>query len=468
MKLRHFFIAAALAGCLTAQGAKPRYIFLCIGDGMGPGPVMAAQNYLRLASSTPDATLNMLAMPVSSRAQSWSASSPVTDSAAAGTALSTGSKTRNGMLGMNADTVSVTSIARQLKDEGYGIGIVTNCAADDATPGAFYAHVPNRSMYYEIGRDAASAGYDFLAGAHMRGVTDKKGDSTDLYAVIEQSGIKILQGAKGAENVYSTTSDKILLINPDGYGDSNEMGYAIDGADADTVGLSLAMVTKACLYHLERNSPDKYFVMIEDGLIDHSLHGNDGGTAIAQILSFDRVIGQALEVYARHPEETLIIVTADHDTGGLTNGCKATGYNAYYQNVNSQKISKGAFSDMCTSMLKNNTEITWPQMQGILAEKLGIGTSVKISEEQQRRLEDAFRETFMERTAKDEKGLYKVSNAFAATVFNVFNDATGLGFTTPNHTGNFVPVFAIGAGADRFTGTLNNTDIPRIIRELTK
>lgn len=468
MNIKHLLCAAAVCFGTLAYGAQPKYVFMMIGDGMGPGPIMATQNYLRLGSETPDARLNMLQMPVSSRAMSYSASSPVTDSAAAGTALSTGSKTKNGMLGMNADTVAVYSIARDLKQQGWGIGIVTNNAPDDATPGAFYAHVPSRSMYYEIGKDAAASGVDFLAGASLRGRKDKEGNPTDLYNILEQSGVTILRGKKGAEQVRTTDSRRIVLVNPEGHAWDNEMGFAIDGADADTVGLSLYTATEACLYHLEKNSPDHFLMVIEDGMIDHLLHGNDGSSSIRQILSFDRVIGRVLEFYRQHPDETLVIVTADHDTGGMSNGCRTTRYKIFFDNVNHQKLSKDAFSDYCTDLLKSGRKVTWEEMEKVLAEKLGMGTVVNVSDEQEEYLKKAFDKTFVKRNAEDVKGLYKDSNAFASAVFKVFNNSSGFGFTTSNHTGNFTPVFAIGVGSERFTGTLDNTEIPQILRELTK
>ena len=467
MKLRNFALAALLAAGIAAHGAAPKYIFYFIGDGMGPGPVMAAQNYLRLGKGSNE-LLTMLQFPVASHAQTWSASSPVTDSAAAGTALATGSKTRNGMLGMNADTVSVSSIARILKDEGYGVGLVTNCAADDATPGAFYAHVPNRSMYYEIGKDAATSGYDFISGAGLRGTKDKSGKPNDLLEVIEQNGVKLLRGAAGAKEVYTTDSKKIMLINPDNYCDANEMGFVIDGVGADSVGLTLGMATEACLYHLQKNSPDRFFMMVEGGLIDHSLHSNDGATTVLEVLDFDSALRVAYNVYLAHPEETLIVVTADHDTGGMTNGTRATGYWASYDYIDSQKMSKSAFSDYCTGLLRSRMAITWEDMFATLSENFGFGNTVKLKDSQIEELHRAFDKTFVDRTAVDEKGLYKESNAFAAEVYRVYNDATGFGFTTPNHTGNLVPVFAIGAGAERFTRLLNNIEIPQTILSLTR
>ena len=172
--MKHRFISALasvlVAGSLFAN--TPKYIFYYIGDGMGMGQVMGAEAYNRTVLGNNDHLL-MMQFPVSAVSTTFSASSPVTDSAAAGTALATGNKTNNGMLGMTPDSTSVTSIAKTLFDDGYGIGLVTSVYPDDATPGAFYTHVPSRSMYYEIGKDAASCGYDFIGGSNLRGIKTK-------------------------------------------------------------------------------------------------------------------------------------------------------------------------------------------------------------------------------------------------------------------------------------------------------
>ncbi len=174
MKIR-IFLAAALAAIMAvaASAAEPKYIFYYIGDGMGMGPVVAAEMYNRQVRRS-DTPLTMFQFPVAGMCLTYSASSPVTDSAAAGTALSTGHKTSNGMLGMSPDTVAVTSMARVLKDDGYGVGIVTSVAADDATPGAFFANVPKRGMYRDIILQGARSGYEFIAGAGLRAELDKK------------------------------------------------------------------------------------------------------------------------------------------------------------------------------------------------------------------------------------------------------------------------------------------------------
>lgn len=466
MKLRNLLSACALSVAVFASAEAPNYIFYFIGDGMGLGPVMAAQTYKRLTDNT---ALTMTQFPIASWAMTYSASSPVTDSAAAGTALSTGSKTNNGMVGMNADTVAVYSIANALKADGYGIGLVTNCAPDDATPAAFYAHQPKRSMFYEIGKDAAASGVDFLAGAGLRGATDKEGNANDLYDIIEQAGVQVLRGASGAKEVATSASKRIFLLNPLGVGDPNETGFVVDSTSYTQDRITLDIAFDTCLDFLKKNSPDSFFMMCEGGLIDHALHGNDGGAAVREIVAFDGTIAKAYEFYKQHPDQTLIVITADHDTGGMSTGCAATGYNAYPTNTDAQRISKQEFSDYCSMLLKTRMAFTWDDMVDYLRENLGIGTTVKLKDKVMDELKADFEDMFEKgRTIADEKGLYKTVNGFAAAVFKAWNDATGFGFTTRNHSGNPVPVFAVGVGAERFGRVLNNTEIAPTILSIAQ
>lgn len=436
------------ASAMMAQDAAPKYIFYFIGDGMGLGPVQTAERYNRDILGN-DKPLTMMQFPVVSFCQTYSYSSPITDSAAAGTALSTGQKTRNGMLGMGPDTTAVTSIARIFKDDGYGVGIVTSVAPDDATPGAFYAHVPNRSMYYEIGVQAAGSGYDFLCGAGLRGEKDGDGNATDLLDVMARNNVQIVRGPREIANI---NADKVFLLNTPGTVEWN-IGYTIDSIP-DV--LNLPLITQTCLDHLLKKSPDKFFMMVEGGNIDHALHGNDGGAAVVEILNFNDALKIAYDFYLAHPDETLIVVTADHDTGGMALGNTTLKYAANLGYFKYQRVSKEAFSDYCKGILKSRRVYTWDDMKEYLTDNFGFFTEVPVSAEQEAGLREKFDATFELRNSADQETLYANFNAFSVAVFRLLNDVAGVGFTTFSHTGNPVPVFAVGVGADRFKGLNNN------------
>lgn len=455
MKLHRIFSAALMAAAITATAwAKaPNYIFFFIGDGMGIAQVTNAQLYNArvLGNSTP---LLSTTFPVASMATTHSASSDVTDSAAAGTALSTGHKTVNGMLGVTPDSVAVTSVAKKLFDAGYGVGIVTSVAIDDATPGAFYAHVPSRSQYYDIGRQLAECGYQFAAGASLRGAFDKQGNPTDLMKYFDEANVSVSYGLDSID----TTAQRLLVLSPFHKEKQNEIGFTIDSIAG---ALTLPALTRAGLDQLKRTSSDRFFMMVEGGNIDHAGHGNDGGTILREVINFNQALQEAYDFYLAHPDETLIVVTADHETGGMSVGCRETGYSVRLENAAGQKISKEEFSNLCRAMLRSRRIYTWDDMQEILRDELGFGVNLKLTPEETERLHTMFDEVFEKRASGlDQKTLYATFDGFTNEVFNILNAKSGMGWTTGGHSGMPVPVYAVGVDSQLFSPLNDNTDIP--------
>lgn len=414
---------------------------------------MAAEIYNRMVRGSADPLL-MMQFPVASMSTTYSADSPVTDSAAAGTALSTGVKTKNSMLGMNPDSVAVNSITVPLKEAGYGIGLLTNVCPDDATPAAFYAHVPNRGNYYKIGKQAAKSDIEFMGGSRWRGAW-KKGKPTDLMKIMADNGV---QTARGLDEFSRLTSRRVVLLNTDTI--NNNMGHTIDSIPG---AMTLADMTKACISHLMKHTPDRFFMMIEGGNIDWSGHANDGGTIVKDVISFDETLRIVYDFYLQHPDETLIVVTADHETGGLSVGSAATGYNAYLHYIDYQKVSKAVFSDWCKEQLQSGRNLSWEEMKAYLTDNFGFWTYVPVSEKADAALREKFDKTFVQHHGEDQRTLYNSFNEFAVEVFDVMSRVCGFGWTTPNHSGNPVPVYAIGADAALFASQPDNTEIPQLI-----
>ena len=447
-------ITAAAAMCTVSSAA--RYIFYFIGDGMGIAHVTSSQLYNKHVLKN-DNPLLMTTFPVVSMATTHSASSDVTDSAAAGTALATGHKTINGMLGVTPDSAAVTSIAKQLFDSGYGIGIVTSVAIDDATPGAFYTHVPNRNMFYETGRYLAESGYQFFAGAALRGTKDKNGNDNGLIDYIRSSNVSIHYGLDNID----TTAERLLILSPFHEENNNCIGLTVDSIPG---ALTLPAMTQAGLDQMMRVSPDRFFMMVEGGNIDHAGHGNDGGTILREVINFNDAIKIAYDFYLQHPDETLIVITADHETGGMSVGCQATGYSTRLERAAGQKVSKEKFNDFCHSLYKNRMNFTWDDMQAYLAENLGFGTALQLTPEETEKLRGMYSDVFEKRNAgADRKTLYASFNAFADKVFDILNSKSGMGWTSGSHTGVPVPVYAIGVGAESFSGLPDNTELPGLI-----
>lgn len=456
IRLHAVGILIAIAGALGWADA-PRYVFYFIGDGMGMGPTLAAENYQRdvLGKTEP---LTMLQFPTVAWCQTRSASSTTTDSAAGGTALATGHKTRNGMLGMAADSTAVESVATTLHNAGWGVGVITTVAADDATPGAFYAHVPSRHHYYDICLDAARSGFEFLAGAGLKGLDSERHD--DVAKAFKKAGVQMVYGPKGISEIKS---QRAVLLNVE-RGRTWNVGYTVDSIPGV---LTLPMMTGAAIAHLEKHTPERFFLMAEAGNIDHALHANDGGAAVVEIINFNEAIKLAYDFYLEHPDETLIVVTADHDTGGMAMGNNTVGYSSAFGNVAHQRISKDVMNENLKQMLADGTAITWEEMRASLSDKLGLFTAIKVSPEKEEMLKEKFSDTFEKRNSADKKTLYASFDAFAESVFNLWNDLTGYGFTSNAHTGNPVPLFAIGKGSDRFNSLNDNTEIAPAILELT-
>ncbi|MDE5556004.1 MAG: alkaline phosphatase, partial [Muribaculaceae bacterium] len=400
-----------------------------------------------------DKPLQMMQFPTVSWCMTYSANSRITDSAAAGTALSTGVKTKNSMLGMSPDTIAVESIAKKFHDNGYGVGIVTSVSPFDATPGAFYAHVPNRSKHYEIGCQAAESGYEFLAGAGSY-----KTDEQNVNDVMAKNKVQVIYGPSEIEKI---NSKRVFLINPDGCPNWN-IGYTIDSIEGR---LTLPLITETCLAHLEKNTPDRFFMMVEGGNIDHALHANDGGAAIIEIINFNDALKLAYNFYLKHPDETLIVVTADHDTGGMAMIYPKVKNMAHLGSFSYQRVSKEEFSDYCKGLAKNRRVYQWDDMKEYLTENFGLFNHIPVSEAQESKLKEMFEAAIVMRNSEDQKTLYANFNAFAVEVFRLVNDAAGVGFTTLSHSGNPVPVFAVGAGAEKFTHLNNNNQLPKLILE---
>lgn len=444
----------------SVAAAAPKYVFYFIGDGMGMGQIMAAHTYNRVAQGS-DSGLLMMRFPYAGILTTYSASSTVTDSAAAGTALATGHKTNNGVLGMAADTVAVTSIAKTLHDAGWGVALVTTVAPDDATPGAFYAHVPNRGMYYEIGRQAAESGYEFIAGSTWRGAKNKKHQPTDLMEYIASKGVHAVTSVPAAK---ASASRRVFLYSENPFNDSN-VGFTIDSIPG---ALTLPSMTETAIEHMMKVSPEKFFMMVEGGNIDHVGHGNDGGTVAVEVMNFDEALGKAYDFYLRHPDETVIIVTADHETGGLSIGNGTVGYTSHTEYIPYQRMSKDLFSRHGAQFLQNGTH-SWDEAKEFIADCTGLWRHVPVSEKQEAELKALYDQAVSGHAEQpDEKTLYASYSALASEIYRVLNTNQGFGWTTGGHSGNPVPVYAIGNGMEVFAKFLDNTQVAPMLLDIIK
>ena len=449
--------------CATVCFGEIKYIFYMIGDGMGPNQVLAAEMYqAELNGKIGRVPLTMTSFPYTGFATTYSASNGITDSAAAGTALATGNKTNNGCLGVDKDSADVASIAEELHNAGWPVGIMTSVAIDHATPGAFYAHVDKRSKYYQVGQQLAQTDYDFFGGAgfHKPVNTDNASD-LNLYDLCEQNGYTFAYGYDDAQEKLESTKKLILIQEQDGIDRtkaSDCLPYAIDRHDGD---LTLPQITETAIRFLEQRG--QFFMMIEGGKIDYAGHSRDGATNIQEVLDFDKAIEEVYRFYLDHPDETLIVVTADHETGGMALGNSK--YVLNLQLLRHQKCSSWELNETLKALYaKFGKSTKWEQVKALLQNKLGFYDTVEITDKDEAKLKAAYKQ-MLKGKGKTEKTLYNDISELGGMAIAMLNKKAKLGWTSYAHTAADVPVFAIGVGAEKFTGWYDNTLIMKKILE---
>lgn len=419
----------------TGYAEGPKYIFYFIGDGMGPSHVLGTELYLGEMQGVIGRPhkLCFTQFPESAFVTTFSVTNGVTDSAASGTALSTGSKTYNSAIGVNKDTMEVYSVATDLADKGMAIGVATTVPINHATPSAFYAHNMSRHNYDSIAPWMLRAGYDFYAGGDVKGSNETR---ALVYGKAQEQGYSIARGYNDYKK-KAATAKKMMLYQENV---STELPYAINRNDKD---LTLAEITAAGIDFLKGKSKNGFFMMIEGGKIDYAAHNDDGATVFHEVLDFDAAIAVAYEFYKKHKDETLIIVTADHETGGLVLGYRGD-YSLNLKALSTQKVSV----ERMIEILQAEKETTWDRVEQLVKENIGVGIRNKKATE--------------EKITVD----HKLAKEIAYNAVYDLNRNAALSWASGNHSGTFVPLFAIGKGAEEFNGIIDNTDIPKIIRRI--
>lgn len=499
---------AAEATSDLAKGSKaPRYIFLFIGDGMSYPQIESTNYYLcalknktsmgnkdkkKILKKQKDA-LGFLGFPVAGSAQTYDSTSFCPDSSSSATAIATGHKTYSGMINMNETaTKSYETIAEKLhKQLGYKVGIVSSANLNHATPASFYSHQKKRSNYYAIGRELIKSGFEYFAGGKLSQPKGKKGNEDDLYKLAEKAGYTVAKTQKKALSALKKQGKAIIVDeNLDG---SSTLRYEIDRSKKEW---SLSDYVSKGIDYLSENNDKGFFMMVEGGKIDWACHANDAATAMADTKAFSDAVNEAVDFYKKHSDETLILVTGDHETGGMTIGYAGTSYDTFLQNLSKQKLSFKKFNDKYVSKYKkNNTsfkkvmkKIT--QKFGLITEKAankkadssvatdsvdkhptGVSSgSLVLTEYELQKLKDAYKKTMSRKKKKlsqKEYELYGSYEPLTVTITHLLNNKSGISFTTYSHTGLPVPVFAKGVGQEKFGGYFDNTDIYKKMAELT-
>jgi len=459
--IKNFLRITALAAATTillCSWQSPKYVFYMIGDGMGINEAIGTQIYNE-AKGYEDPSVNFVNFPVRSFVTTHCLTTLVTDSAAAGTALATGSKTYYGAMGVGEDKLPLKDMTERAIEAGFGAGVVTSVGVNHATPAAFYAHTDSRNNYDIIASQLFASKLSFAAGGGFNIDGKVKRPAEEYVKMAKDAGWEVYQGKDSFKNLSS--KGQVLCLGDNIKSDC--LKYAIDQKEEDT---KLADFTKAAVDHLYANHKNGFFLMVEGGSIDHSCHDDDGATTFEEVNDFARAIDVVLEFYRQHPKQTLIVVTADHETGGLMLGSGK--YSMDPKQITYQTMSEGTLSNKLREMARNEVVPTWDEVKAVLSDALGLYTHVKVDAATDVHLYDLYVRIFAQKSDVSVSAWYSLNSALASDAVSYVNKVAGYGWSYEPHSGSPVGVYAIGAGSEAFNAAKDNTDIPNIMAKVAK
>ena len=455
-------VCAMFAASLFA-GGKPKYVFVFIGDGMSTPQRMVAEDF---AARIGYGELALNRLPYQANTRTKSANSIITDSAAAVTAIACGVKTGNGMLGVTADGKPVESVAEVAKRRGWKVGIITTTTITHATPAGFYSHRRDRSEEYRIGLDLVNSGFDYFAGGGFGGKEDVRSDGQykgNIYALAQQAGYTV------ATNVSQWSAlkrgSKYLCTFA-----CKHLGFAID---QDPSHPTLAAMLEKGIEVID--NPEGFFIMCEGGTLDFAGHANDAATNLREVLALDAAVKVALAFADRHPEETLVLTTGDHETGGMSMGFVGTGGKFHVERLAGQNKSTEVFSKEIKAMLRKDIDLSFDEVKPLVAKHYGLhftddrSDPMCVTPDEVEKLKEAFetdrwytKVRLQDTVAHDVSRRYR----FASTARGVLAAHAGVGWSSASHTALPTHTTAKGAGADILVGMVENCDIGERLKKL--
>ncbi|GAB2569241.1 alkaline phosphatase [Gracilibacillus alcaliphilus] len=358
----------------------------------------------------------------------YSADSNITDSAAAGTAMSTGVKTNNGMIGLDPEGNPQQTILEASQDKDMSTGLVATSTITHATPAAFGAHVDDRNKEPEIAQQLIDNEIDVLLGGGKNNfLPESEGGN--------QAEANVLQQAE--EQGYQLIENRNQLLEADIDLDSEKLlGLFADEAMSPELHRntdeepSLAEMTQTAIDTLKKDE-DGFFLMVEGSQIDWAGHDNDAAWAMTDVGAFEEAVQAAVD-FAEEDGNTLVVIGGDHETGGMTVGANGSG--------------------------TANPEL----LQSVTA--IGANIAEELNEDRSNANEVVSKYTEMELSEEEIQSIQEAEDPKMA-INTVISSKANVGWTSTNHTGVDIPVYAYGPGADQFSGSLDNTDLPKIIAE---
>lgn len=461
-----FAIISTEAAGVVISGSAPKYIFLFIGDGMGYEHINITERYLSVKKMP---SLAFTKIKTKGSVATGCLDYSATDSSAAITAILSGNKTNFGYLNTSPDgSVSYETIAEKLKKQkNYKIGIVTSQYINHATPAGMYAHQDSRYNFYDIGLEIINSGFDFIAGGDFLYRRGESGMADDIHEVLRNNGYNVANDLSAVNK-----QNKNIVINPFLAADGT-IPFYIDRADETITGI--AELTRLGIELLE--DADGFFMLVEGGKIDTGAHYNDAATVISEVIDFNEAVKVALEFYENHKNETLIIITADHETGGLTFDKE---YEENFNLLDSQKTSYINFSYNAIRYREN--KIARKSALQDIEDSFGLyvnkndtlvkNSNLALTDDEAKKLREAYdltRVSPSERITGDEYyDLYGNYDPFTIEAIRILDSRCGISWDSFYHTDANVPLFAKGKYSKFFKGDIENTDIFKILCKILK
>ncbi|AAV82843.1 MULTISPECIES: alkaline phosphatase [Idiomarina] len=426
-------IGLALASTMVqAEEQKPNIIYI-IGDGMGFEYISAYRYAMSDLDSKTIAETEFDAMLKGAATTYPDDNTWVTDSAAGATALATGVKSYNGAIAVDSDKYPLQSIMELARENGWSTGSVSTSQVNHATPASFFTHHPSRYEYNQIADKIATQvvegkpSFDVMLGG---GQSYFNRDDKNWLDVLPEHGMQVVTDMQKLNSVDSTPVMGLFA--------EKGLPFAIDG-DVD----ALANMTRTALRLLDKKQ-QPFALMIEGSEIDWCGHANDIACAVHEMDGLNRAL-KVVSEYRENNPNTLIVMTADHSTGGLTLG--RDGEYAWHSD-RVMKI-KSSIASMSKEMLTMDTD-SWAEY---VADKVNF---------------ELTQEYLDELAIAAEKEGEEQQEALHQALVYITGDITGTGWTTSGHTGVDVPVFADGPYSENFGGYMDNTDIGKQLIKVVK
>ncbi|MFO1443511.1 alkaline phosphatase [Bacillus sp. Bva_UNVM-123] len=423
--------------------SAPQNVIFMIGDGMGIGQIELA----RQMEYGKEGRLFLESLPHVALVHTYSANNAVTDSAAGGTALAIGKKTNNEMIGISADGEKATSILALFKENGRKTGVISTNTVTDATPAAFTAKVMNRwKGQEEIARQQLNNEVDVLMGGGGIFFSPEKQNGHNLVKAAIQKGYTFVSNR---EELAKAKGNKLLgLFHP------SYMSFKLDRELLKSKEPNLTEMTAKEIEFLT-DKKSNFFLMVEGARIDHASHSSDLTSIWKEVIEFDKAVQYAVN-WAKKDGKTLVVVLADHETMGLSE--------TEPLQIEGLKKIKATPEYMVSQLVKKNDSFTYEPIS--IKKVLKKYAQMEISDREimlyHKRIQPKEGIAYPHQLPAWELGSLIAKKHFAGIISaNIRQNSSSGG-----HTGNMIPLFAYGVGANTFDGVLDNTEVPKKIAHL--